>query len=107
MEYLWSPEGEVLCLSQKEAFLECSFQLASHLWESGPSSTLGEDVSWKCTLLNCETPALMPCSFTLTSHLREVEAISQEWGAMEMLFSKLSNQQSLSAAFHYLLTYRP
>ena len=30
--------------SQKEAFLECSFQLASHLWELEASSTLGEEV---------------------------------------------------------------
>ena len=30
--------------TQKEAFLELSFQLVSHLWELDASSTLGEEV---------------------------------------------------------------
>ena len=36
------------CAQLSEAFLECSFQLASHRWELEPSSTIGEDVPWKC-----------------------------------------------------------
>lgn len=68
-------KGSVLN-SQKEAFLECIFQLVSHLSELEPTSTLGEKVPWKCTVLNSETQAFWPCSFPLASHLREVQAIS-------------------------------
>ena len=53
--------------SQKEAFLECSFQLASHLWELEASSTLGEDVPWKGNVLNSETQGFWACSFLLVT----------------------------------------
>ena len=43
---------------QKESFLECSFRLASHLWELGASSTLGEEMPRKGPVLNSETSIL-------------------------------------------------
>ena len=53
--------------SEKEAFLECSFQVDSHLWELEASSTLGEDVSWKGNVLNSETQGFWACSFLLVT----------------------------------------
>ena len=74
METQW--KGPVLN-SQKEAFLECIFQIVSHLWDFEPSLlTVGEEVPWKCAVLNSEIQAFLSCSFPLTSHLREIEAFS-------------------------------
>ena len=41
------------CAQLSEAFLECSFQLASHRWELEPSSTVGEEAALEthCTKL--------------------------------------------------------
>ena len=61
---------------EKEAFLECSFQVDSHLWELEASSTLGEEVPWKGAVLNSRTQAFHACSLPLASHPREVQASS-------------------------------
>ena len=40
--------------SEKQAFLECSFQQAFHRRDLDPISTQGVEAQWKCVILNSQ-----------------------------------------------------